>query len=256
MTNLEGAIMTCTNTPPTEARGSGSFLTWGELREMEKTGLIDIQSHTLTHARYFASPKIIDFNNGDFPWWFPMATGGDIRLGIPLYENQKGLLARRYFDDKFLRNYLARYVGERGGGNFFTTRSKEEWLEELFSAVEKYRTAQGSLKGGFETERERKKRIRDELYLSKREIEERLKKECLFIAWPWGKYNEELIAIARECGYRGAVTTEKGANISGLDSMYLKRFDIKKGNLRWFKARLFMYNHGIIAKVYPVIRGK
>ncbi len=236
--NLEGAIMTCTSLPTKKGMGAGNFLTWKELEEMEKTRIIDIQSHTVTHARYFVSPKIKGFNSGNFPWWLPLATGGDIRPGIPIYEDQKGLLARRYFDDKFLRNYVAQYAADPS------------------SAVERYKSLHGSLKGRFESERERMKRIRGELYLSKKEIEERLKKECLFIAWPWGKYNEELIGLARECGYQGAITTEKGANISGLDPMYLKRFDIKKGDLRWFKARLFMYNHGIIAKVYPVIRGK
>ena len=242
-TNLEGALMASISEPSTPRgtglRGAGSFLTWDELKEMEKTRIIDIQSHTVTHARYFVSPEIEYFNNNNFPWWLPLATGGDIRRGIPVYKNQKGLLARRYFDDKFLRNYLVRYAAD-----------------DLFLAVKKYKTAQGNLKGRFETEEERKNRIKDELHLSKREIEERLNKECLFIAWPWGRYNEELIQLARSLGYQGAVTTEKGANISGLDPMYLKRFDIKKGNLRWFKTRLFMYRHGIIAKIYPVIRGK
>jgi hypothetical protein len=231
-------------------------MTWEELREMGENGLIDIQSHTLSHARYFVSPGIKGFNSGTPPWWLPLASGGNLMPGIPVYQDQKALLARRYFDDKGLRNYLARYVKERGGGEFFKSGETAERHKELFSAVEEYEHKYNHRRGYFETEKDRKERLKKELNLSKREIEKRLGKECLFLAWPWGRYNEELTALAGACGYQGAVTVEKGANISGDNLMYLKRFDIKTGNLRWFKARLFMYNHGIIAKVYPVIRGK
>ena len=245
--NLAGALKGCAGRP------SENFLTWGELKEMEESGLIDIESHTLTHARYFVSPTIRDFNSGDFPWWLPLATSGDIRLGIPLYQDEKALLARRYFDDGSLRHYLGQYVKEKGGEKFFNSRKKEEWLNELFLAVEEYQHKCGPLKGYFESEEDRKKRLGEELYLSKKEIEKRLGKECQFLAWPWGKYNDELVSLAKSYGYKGAVTTEKGANIFGLDPMYLKRFDIKKGDLGWFKSRLFIYNHGLLARLYPHI---
>lgn len=248
--NLEGALMSL------RGRSSGAFLTWSELEEMQKSGIIDIQSHTHSHARYFSSPEIRDFNSGKPPWWLPFATDGDMRLGVPIYEDQKALLTRRYFDDISLRDYIVRYVAERGGEDFFKSCSREEWRKELFSAISAYKKRHGNIKGHFETERERWERIRREIYISKNEIEKRLKKECRFICWPWGRYTEELVNIAREYGYRGAVTTQKGANTFRDDPMYIKRFDIKTGDIHWFKARISMYNNSIIARIYPFIRGK
>jgi hypothetical protein len=248
--NVEGALNA------SMAIASDNFLTWPEIEEMEKSRLIDIQSHTLTHARYFASEKIKDFNSGTPPWWLPFATGGDVRPGIPIYEDEKALLCLRYFDDVELRDCLAKYVEERGAEIFFKSRKKEEWLDELYSVAGDFISRTGGLKGHFETEEEKRIRINRELYLSKKEIEERLGKSCLFICWPWGKFDEELISLAKSIGYCGAATTEKGANTINIDPMSLKRFDIKKGELRWFKLRMAIYSHGVLARIYPIIRGK
>lgn len=251
--NLEGALMALAEERGTLLKKTESFLTWEELKEMEASGLIDIQSHTLTHARYFASPVIRDFNSGFPAWWFPFATCGDMRLGIPVYEEEKGLLAIRYFDDSKLREYIADYVKKKGGESFFKTRSRDEWFKELIALTEEYKVKERGLKGYFETEKEKRDRIEKELSYSKAEIEQKLNKECLFICWPWGKYNDELITLAKMCGYKGAATTERGANTCGIDPVYIKRFDIKKGNLGWFKSRLFIYSNGIFARIYPLI---
>ena len=39
--------------------GLDDFLSWEEMKEMEKSGLIDIQAHCHTHAAYFEDDKII-----------------------------------------------------------------------------------------------------------------------------------------------------------------------------------------------------
>ena len=44
------------------ARG---FLSWDEMRAMENSGLIDIQSHALTHTWYFSGPQLDTFYT---PW--------------------------------------------------------------------------------------------------------------------------------------------------------------------------------------------
>src|SRR4029077_18862598 len=46
------------------------YLSWAEMRKMEADGVMDIQSHTLTHTWYFTSDKIIDFHhpNDSYPW--------------------------------------------------------------------------------------------------------------------------------------------------------------------------------------------
>ena len=41
------------------------FLNWEEMRLMEKSGYVEIQSHTMTHNKYPISDKIIDFVSPD-----------------------------------------------------------------------------------------------------------------------------------------------------------------------------------------------
>lgn len=226
--------------------GSDDFLSWEEIREMEESGLIDIQSHTHYHSRYYINEEIIGYNEGKY-WWIGWATDGDSRLGIPLYKNTSALIAHRYYDDVNLRNRLADYVEKQGGKDFFKKKRKI-WERELSEIVKEYksnlacRQTGNKLQGHYESLKEKEKRIRKELNLSKEIIEEKLNKKCQFLAWPWGKYNEEVIKMARECGYRGAVTTdEKGINTFGSSPMSVKRIDTCVGNKLFFPLRLKLH---------------
>ncbi|MCD5390700.1 polysaccharide deacetylase family protein [candidate division NPL-UPA2 bacterium] len=92
--------------------------------------------------------------------------------------------------------------------------------------------------------------VEAELSQSKAVIEKKLEKKCKFISWPWGACSDQVIALARKLGYRGGVTTRKGANTHGTDPMRIKRFDTEKGNLSWFGKRLIIYSHPTVARIY------
>lgn len=229
--------------------GSDDHISWEEAKEMSQSGLIDIQSHSHLHSYCYVSDKIVDYNQGK-KWRIGWLTDGDLRLGVPIYEDKPALAGRRYFDDGDLRDRLAEYVFREGKEKFF---EKKNWKEELDKLAGDYR-AGNRLKGNYETLEERKKRIKDELLLSKSIIEKKLDKKCPFIAWPGGAYDSDLVKWAKECGYLGAMTTQPGANTSNTYPMYLKRFEIKRRDLGWFKRRLFIYSRNIIASLYPRLR--
>ena len=229
--------------------GTDDHITWEEAKEMSQSGLIDIQSHSHLHSYSYVSNKIVDYNQGK-RWRIGWLTDGDLRLGIPIYEDKPSLAERRYFDDRDLRDRLAEYVSRKGKEKFF---GREDWRKELDRAANDYRT-RNRLKDNYETLEEREKRVKSELLLSKNIIEEKLNKKCHFIAWPGGAYDSDLINWAKECGYLGAVTTQPGTNTANTNPMYLKRFEIKKGNLGWFKRRLFIYSHNFTASIYPKTR--
>ncbi|MBA7667579.1 hypothetical protein ES703_75673 [subsurface metagenome] len=216
---------------------------------MSRSGLIDIQSHSHLHSYCYVNNKIVDYNQRK-RWRIGWLTDGDTRLGIPIYEDKPALAGRRYFDDRNLRDRLAEYVSQRGGGKFF---EKKDWKEELDRVAGDYR-AGNRLKDNYETREEREKRVKSELLLSKNIVKEKLNRECRFIAWPGGAYDAKLVKWAKECGYLGAVTTLPGANTFDADPMYLKRFEIKRGNLGWFKRRLFIYSHNWTATLYPRLK--
>ncbi|MCG2675725.1 polysaccharide deacetylase family protein [bacterium] len=225
--------------------GSDDHISWEEAKKMSQSGLIDIQSHSHLHSYCYVSHEIVGYCRGD-KWRTGWLTDGDLRLGIPLYEDKPALAGRKYSDDRDLRDGLAEYVSQRGKEKFF---EKRDWKKELDGVASDYR-AGNRLKDNYETLEKRKKRIENELLLSKNIIEKKVDKKCPFIAWPGGAYDNDLVKWAKECGYLGAVTTQPGTNTSNTDPMYLKRFEVKKENLGWFKRRLFIYSHNLTASFY------
>ena len=235
------------------AKNGGFYLSWPELVRMQDEGVIDVQPHGHFHGQYFSSARIVGFNDNPRSR-VSLATGGDSRPGIPLYEQKPALLARRYHDDRGLRDYLAAYVQERGGESFFS-RPRQVWRRELQDRAGDYIRRNG-LQDGYESSREYEERIREDLSLCKMLIESKLGKKCLGLAWPWGAYDERLLRLARELGYQAAFSTERGSNLPGEDLMRLKRCVVKKGDLGWFARQLFIYSRPGLSRFYLKVRGR
>ncbi len=118
---------------------------------MESTGVMDIQSHGMTHTWYFSGPDIIDFRHPGDPYVW-MNWNGDLRrkheyltenqrdlveFGSPVYQHEKSLKARQYHPDRSLGETLIRYVNSKGGEKFFEDHS---WREELFRVAREYKS--------------------------------------------------------------------------------------------------------------------
>ncbi len=63
----------------------------------------------------------------------------------------------------------------------------------------------------------------NELFESKRVLEEHLKEPVEFFAWPRGWYNARLVERAVAAGYKGLLTIDPGTNAAGDDPRYIKR---------------------------------
>jgi peptidoglycan/xylan/chitin deacetylase (PgdA/CDA1 family) len=133
------------------------MLSWEEIQEMEKSGLIDIQSHTHTHRRW----------------------------------------DKLYLDHE-----------------------------------------------------ERMKVLSGDLQISKDVIEKKLRKQCHSLCWPWGKYNDEYIEVAKTSGYKLLFTTEKGTNTVTTEPWRIKRIVI--GNITNFTLRkkLVIFSRDLLSKAY------
>ena len=187
------------------------FLSWDEIKIMESEGVIDIQSHSMSHTWYFRSDKIINFHypgNKDHPWLFWNAMPerkscyfnenqeGFVPFGIPVYEFGRSLGIKRYYEDENLNRYLADYVKERGN-NFF---SGHKWKNKLYDLIGIYKS-NNELKGRYETDEEQKKRFEYELGESKKILEEKTGKRINFLCWPGGANNELSLNVCFERGY-------------------------------------------------------
>jgi len=186
------------------------FLSWEELIEMEKEGVMDIQSHAMSHTLYFKNNKIINFRHPKDPYnWITWNQNPDkkpflqldddklIQYGEPVYEYDKSLGTKRFFPDKNLSEHLISYVKKQGMEKFFKIK---DWKKILFKIAKTYKK-KNKLNERFETEVEYEKRIRYELEKSKEIIENKLNKDVEFLCWPGGGISNKALEIALDTGY-------------------------------------------------------
>jgi peptidoglycan/xylan/chitin deacetylase (PgdA/CDA1 family) len=199
--------------------GIAGFLSFAEMRQMEASGVLEIQSHAKTHTWYPSGDRIVDFwrpsiateRNGpiwmlwnQFPEMKPqyltraaeMETW--IPYGTPVYQHEKSLVCRRYFPDPALNEHLANHVERCGGVAFF---ERADWREELRRVETSFRSTR-CLNHQYETRDGYLARVSDELSESKHVLESQLGKEITCLCWPGGGVNEDALGIARRTGYR------------------------------------------------------
>ncbi|HTN43423.1 MAG TPA: polysaccharide deacetylase family protein [Nitrospiria bacterium] len=212
------------------------FCTWAELREMQLSGVVDIQSHSLNHPRVFISPKIVDFHrpkrSGNHPKLnFPVyrESGQDRwdrqgRIGMPIYESQSIFSGRhRYFDDEKLREMCVQFVAERGESEFF---SKKGSTQTLLKIVQDYRNSNIDL-GRFADSAETDRAMIEELQGSKRRIEEKLPGHRVrHFCYPWWNGCERAVQLSKETGYEANFwgrLVRRPANRPGDDPFHIVR---------------------------------
>jgi hypothetical protein len=172
------------------------YLNGAELRALEASGLVDIQSHAQTHTWYETGPEVVG-RHGEAgvlaPWlhwnrwptrkyaWLTHNWAADIPPGTPVLRHAKSLEARR----------------------FFRSQEYEECLARGMTHVEAARAlGEERALGRYETEQEFAARVQDELTTSKVALERLLKKQILGLVWPGGGVSPVAMTKARLAGYR------------------------------------------------------
>ncbi len=205
------------------------FLSWNEMIEMEKSGLVDIQSHSMSHTWYFSSPDIIDFfsptvlqkkqgKERQYPWisWnekpeqkaytLNSFAFRSTRYGLPILENGRSLGVKRYFPDKEIEEAMVDFAKNNieifNNGWYNILRNK---YEELVSGK--------SQTGRFETEKEQAERYWYELNESKKKLEKRLNKEITILCWPGGAYNDLSVRISEDANYLASTIYSLDKNV-------------------------------------------
>jgi len=201
-----------------EALDPRGYLSWVEMRRMAESGLVEVQSHAMTHTWYPRAGEISDFHRpagvDDYepPLWlgwnmFPgrkhesmhVDLSSLVPYGTPIYANAKSLAARRWFKDEGLTEKLRAHAAASGGAAFF---EEPLWREELLEIVRGH----GEGRGRLETESEYRSRVRRELVESRRIISEELGAKVDYLCWPGGGRSPETLRIAEEAGYLATTT--------------------------------------------------
>jgi peptidoglycan/xylan/chitin deacetylase (PgdA/CDA1 family) len=186
------------------------FLNWPEIQAMDASGVMDIQSHSMSHNFYFHSDKIVDIYTGqpkyDWPAWYirperkPFYITEDqtgfVPQGYPIFEFGRALGLRRYFPDEKLVEYAVNRFIENG------QQDKVGLISLINEKVKEW-------PGRFETDAEMEERYRYELFESKRILEEKLNKKVEFLCWPGGGYNELSVRLSVEAGYKASTIASR-----------------------------------------------
>ena len=233
--------------------GEQPMLTWGEIHAMQKSGIVDVQSHTLNHGVVFTSNELIDFSSpyGPFPIdkITPLVSdkrGKDIAelipdFGTPLFEFGPALASnRRFKDDINNREECISFVKREGGRKYF---EKVDWKDSLI------KIANNRNDGRWETDSERVERYKNDLTKAKKIIEERLPEtKVRVVALPWGVMHPEIPNIAFESDHKICVLAYPfPKKISGSpvilyprlfgDSIWTLLHGPVRGGLKWLANR-------------------
>lgn len=183
--------------------------TWQEIAEMHKSGLLDFQSHTLSHNRIFTDDKVIDFVNPNLlnnvhphrlTMWEEKKNSKDSYtmplLGTPLYKSSPrmaGLLAVK--EEKHGLSACVNYVKHKGGKRFFYNNT---WRKELFDVYSRNSLHELQM----ETLDEQETNITNDLLNARKIIENYLPgKKVRHLAYPWGIGSEIAERSAKKNGY-------------------------------------------------------
>lgn len=187
------------------------FLSWSEMREMAASGLIDIQSHTLTHTKYFVSERLKSFHHPGndilyaagnlFPERKPYHIGDKdferlLPYGYPIFEEESAVTARRVAISDDLINEIVAQLREYDFGRY----NFNEAFSRIRHIYEKYRN-ENLIITSREGEEEYSERIGREIISSKEIIERELGRKVEFLCWPHGDNNSFLHRKALDAGY-------------------------------------------------------
>ncbi|MBW2437592.1 MAG: polysaccharide deacetylase family protein [Desulfobacterales bacterium] len=93
-----------------------------------------------------------------------------------------------------------------------------------------------------ETEQSHLARIKDELFGSKKIIDKKMGQNTYFLAYPFGYYDQRSIQIAKQAGYKIAMSVKRGGNAFFANPLTLRRDQILEKDMQTFISRLKTFN--------------
>lgn len=203
-----------------DEKSDWGFMTWEEVQSAAKSGVFDIQAHTMTHEFIFTSDKVVDYYTPEkfskYYWlaWMlwpesprswdssAMEYRDKIPYGYPIFEYNRRLSARKFTPDQKYVEYLIN--GYRNGDA---------------KAAEEYEGKRGDC----ETDLQFTEYAVWEVEDCKKVLEEKLNKEIHTLCFPGGGYTQEVLDIAKKCGYRcymNASRLREGNNNDHINDLY------------------------------------
>jgi hypothetical protein len=187
--------------------GEKGMASWNQLEEIDKSGVVDVQSHSYYHDLIFTRPELVDFYHPhfdpnplgiDIPWVDENGKyTNNLPWGTPIYRFASrfggGL---RFLDDPRVRNTCAKFTAENGGKAFFQQPGWKKELGRIHQQVSK-----GRDNSCYETAQSRMQSLLYNLEESKQVLEEKLDKPVRHLCLPRGEGSPLTAALSKEVGY-------------------------------------------------------
>ncbi len=188
------------------------YLSWEELRLMQESGVVDVQSHTMTHAKYFCSTNLSGFYYGGFKGNHPILNANPklratytrdagfekrLPLGTPLFEESSSVVVKKHFISQAFIKETQAIAKKHELENETERPAFEKAARQLADDFKR----DGKLLDSIEKDEDFRARLAYEIIDSKRIIEEKLGKPVQFLCWPHGDNNSGAHTLAKETGY-------------------------------------------------------
>lgn len=197
------------------------FLSWPEIKKMDSKGILQAQSHSMSHNSYFKSDKLLDFyfEQPEYDWmnWYYNSGGKHnyptenqasyILKGFPVFENDRALSIRRFYPYVDFIHSLTSHTKKMEKEEYPISEIKNH----LFKIGKEYYNKFGKF-GYYESEEDMENRYRYELFESKSILEEKLKHPVDFLCWPGGSYNDISMELSKAAGYKASTLPSKQKN--------------------------------------------
>jgi len=239
------------------------FLNWEQMRIMENNKVMEIQSHTLTHTRYFVSDKIIGFHQPGadslyyignlYPKRVPYYIGDDsfeklIPYGYPIFEQESAITAQKVeINPDFINEVILSTNMIDWNYNNASQRAREKILQ-----LYKNYLGDDKIIINREDHQQYKLRVIENLKLSKELIDKNLSKNTTICCWPHGDNNQFVHNQALKLGFKATTLGKMPEEF--LDSTRFERIAIghKIGN-SFYDAKLRCYSYMGLSPYYQIV---
>ena len=190
------------------------YLSWKEMKIMEDTEIMDIQSHTMTHTKYYSSDEIREFHNSKANFLYPIGNlypeqrpyyiiNPDFKnllpYGTPFFAETSSVICRRVHINNDFENECVEILRNCNWQNY-----KFDDCFQKVKNVYEYFKSKDNLISHMESQDDYETRVHYEIKESKKILESRLDKTVNHICWPHGDYNDYCHEIAKRAGYQSS----------------------------------------------------
>ena len=205
----------------TDKTSDWGFMTMEEAKAAAASGVFDLQAHTMTHEFVFISDKVVDYYTPEkFNKYYWLAW-----MLFPDSPRAWNACAMSY-KEKIPTGYPVFEYGRRLSSPCFVPN--EDYVAHL---IEQYRHGCGveyvGSHGKYETHEEYLEYARWEVAHCKSFLEEHFGNDVHTLCFPGGGYTDEVLSIAKACGYRCFMNASKlrnGNNNEHLARLYEGEF--------------------------------